>query len=439
MSSNIPNPSRRNFLSSTALATGLFATGSCANLGGSSWRTRPIPRGAKPPSVGPDETLRMAIIGPGSMGSGHMHATIAHAKNGDEKVEIVALAEVCKPRLDRALAWLSENQPGVQVEGYRDYKELLAREDIHCVLVASTEHWHAQHSIDAIASGKDVYVEKPMTLRLDEALWMRAVMEANPEMRLQVGTQYMTWGKFVEAKKLISAGRIGKPVFSQTSYCRNSPGGEWLYEIEKEVQPGEMLDWEAWCGPLGVREWDTNVYHRWRRYRDYSTGIIGDLLVHMITPMIFAIDCGWPTRVTAAGGHYVDKEMENHDQVNLTVEFQGEHTMIVAGSTCNSTGLPVLIRGHEANLELGGNNCVLRPEPPFVDDIDPVTIEADNSAPQDKLRLDWLSCVRTRAQNVSQVELATQVMVIVDLATRSMWEGGSYSFDPATLETRPIS
>ncbi|MFT7480928.1 MAG: hypothetical protein ACI80N_004245, partial [Gammaproteobacteria bacterium] len=117
----------------------------------------------------------------------------------------------------------------------------------------------------------------------------------------------------------------------------------------------------------------------------------------------------------------------------------GEHTMIVAGSTCNSTGLPVLIRGHEANLELGGNNCVLRPEPPFVDDIDPVTIEADNSAPQDKLRLDWLSCVRTRAQNVSQVELATQVMVIVDLATRSMWEGGSYSFDPATLETRPIS
>jgi predicted dehydrogenase len=439
---NVPtNPSRRQFLSTTAAAAGVFAaSSSCTTVAGSrfDWRSRPVPKAAKPPAIGPDDTIRMAIIGPGGMGSAHMRSTVDQAKKGEEKVEIVALAEVCKPRLDEALGWLRENQPGVEVEGYRDYKQLLARDDIHCVLIASPEHWHATHAVDAIAAGKDVYLEKPMTLRLDDALWLRAVMQANPEMRLQVGTQYMTWGKYQAAKELIAANKIGKPVFSQTSYCRNSKGGEWLYGIDESVEPGEMLDWEAWCGPLGVQEWDTEVYHRWRRYRDYSTGIIGDLLVHMMTPMVYALDCGWPTRVNASGGHYIDKAMENHDQVNLTVEFEAEHTMIVAGSTCNSTGLPPLIRGHEANLELGGNNCVLRPEQPFVDDIDPEEIECDNSAPQEKLRLNWLSCVRSREQNVSQVDLASHVMVIVDLATRSMWDGQSYSFDPATLESKPI-
>jgi len=434
---NVPNPSRRQFLTRSASAAGVLALGasemSCVAVQNSDWRSRPIPKGATPTPIGPDEALRVAVIGPGGMGRGHIQSMVQNAKDGKEKLEVVALAEVCKPRLDKALGWLNENQPDVSVEGYRDYNEMLAREDIHCVLIASPEHWHAQHAVDTIASGKDVYLEKPMTLRLDDALWLRAVMAANPEMRLQVGTQYMTWQKYVAAKQLIADGRIGKPVFCQTSYCRNSKSGEWLYGIDESVVPGEMLDWEAWCGPLGVREFDTEIYHRWRRYRDYSTGIVGDLLVHMMTPMIYALDCGWPVRVTAAGGHYIDKEMENHDQVNLTVEFEGEHTMVVAGSTCNATGFPPLIRGHEANLELGGNNCVLRPEQPFVDDIDPETIQCDNSNPQEKLRLNWLSCVRTREQNISQVDLATQVMAIVDLATRSMWEGKAFHLDPETF------
>ena len=90
-----------------------------------------------------------------------------------------------------------------------------------------------------------------------------------------------------------------------------------------------------------------------------------------MTPLIKAVDAGWPVRVTATGGHYFDKAMENHDQVNLTVQFEREHTMIVAGSTCNATGLEDMIRGTKGNLYLGGNNCVLRPEQAYADDIDP--------------------------------------------------------------------
>ena len=87
-----------------------------------------------------------------------------------------------------------------------------------------------------------------------------------------------------------------------------------------------------------------DVYARWRRYRRYSTGIIGDLLVHRISPLAMALDLGWPTRVVASGGHYVDTAMENHDQVLLTVEFEKGHTMVIAGSTSNETGLEILTK-----------------------------------------------------------------------------------------------
>ena len=107
--------------------------------------------------------------------------------------------------------------------------------------------------------------------------------------------------------------------------------------------------------------------------------------------------------------------------------------MIVAGSTCNEQGLEPMIRGHEANLELGGNNCVLHPERIFSEDIDTQDVDCDNSSPQEKLRLNWLSCVRSREQNVSQVEMATKIMVIVDLATKSMWEGHAFTFDPKKM------
>jgi predicted dehydrogenase len=287
-------------------------------------------------------------------------------------------------------------------------------------------------AIDAIRAGKDVYVEKPMTLRLDDAFAIWREQRASDRI-VQVGTQYLMTPKYKEAKRLIAEGAIGHPVTSQTSYCRNSQGGEWLYSIDERVVPGEMLDWEKWCGPNGLVPFDTRIYHRWRRYKRFSTGIIGDLLVHQMTPLIWALDCGWPVRVTATGGHYIDKAMENHDQVNLTVQFEKEHTMDVLGSTCNSTGLEVLIRGHKANLFLGGNNCELRPEQPYAEQVEGQSAKFESVPDQDLLRMNWLQCIRTREPNQSPVELATKVMVIVDLATRSLWEGGTWTFSPASL------
>lgn len=430
--------SRRDFLVRTAALAGTAAILGAASKSEAKIGLDPnakTPQSGSRAPLGEGEPIRIGVIGVGGMGTSHVHAMLGINERSEANVQVVALCDVCEPRWQKALGTCNEKQPGVQTDTYVHHEDLLARDDIHGVVIASTEHWHAGHSIDAIAAGKDVYCEKPMTLRLPEALHMRQVVKANPDIIVQVGTQQMMRPKYIAAKKLLAEGAIGKATFSQTSYCRNSKEGEWLYyEIDPAWEPGVNIDWDRWCGSLGKRDWDPQVYARWRRYKDYSTGIIGDLLVHVMTPMMYALDAGWPTRVIASGGHYVDKAMENHDQINLNVEFESGHTMVVAGSTANDVGLETLIRGHEANIYLGGRNCVLRPERDYVDDIDEQDIQSEDIGnDQDAMRRDWFNSIRTREPNRSQVDLAAQVMVIVDLATRSMWDGGAYGFDPATL------
>ena len=364
------------------------------------------------------------------MGGGHVEAFMNFNKKGKEKVVITAMSDVAKPRLDNWVARASKTQ-GNTVRGYRDYRELLKNEDVHAVLMATPEHWHAQNVIDGLGAGKDVYVEKPMTLKMEDAFRISDAV-AKSDRLVQVGTQYMMLPRYREARKLVESGVLGHITMLQTSYCRNSKAGEWLYDIDPKIAPGEMLDWDMWCGPNGKADFDTEIFHRWRRYRRWSTGIIGDLLVHQMTPLVWAAKMGWPVRVSASGGRYSDLKMENQDQVMLTVEFEGGHTMIVMGSVCNESGLEVMIRGHQANIFLGGNNCVLRPERVFSDDIEEKTIQCEGISEQDELRLDWLRCVRTRKPNQSQVELASKIMVIVDLATRSIWGGSAWTFDPKT-------
>lgn len=436
-----PATSRRELLALTAAAaagvnllSSACATSSAAGLKVAKGQTRPAP--------GPDQPLKIGIVGIGpdttpAMGYGHLASICSLAKAGKEKVQIVAVCDVAKPCMERGVERARKEQ-GIAVEGYSDYVKMLERDDLNGVLVATPEHWHSKMSIDALMAGLDVYCEKPMTLNLDQALALRAVAKANTDKMFQCGTQFLQHRKYHKAKELIKAGAIGAPTFTQTSYCRNNKSGEWLYGVKPEITPGANLDWAAWCGPMGKAEWDPKVFHQWRRYRKWSTGIVGDLLVHVTSPLVWALDMGWPTRVVAIGGHYHDKAMENHDQVNLTVEFEKGHTLTIAGSTCNETGVEILVRGHKANLYLGGNDCILRPEREFAEEIDEQSFPSGDlgMGDQDLHRLDWFASMRSRKAPIGDVDTATKVMVIVDLATRSMWDRSSWSFDPATLSAR---
>lgn len=427
---------RRQLLGLTAAATGAGWLAACSTTAQQSSLSAPRAKISRTPPK-PGEPIRIGVIGIGApstpaMGFAHCQRICALAKEGKEQVQIVAISDVAKPYLARGVELCSTEQ-GIEVTGHADYRELLAREDLHGVLIATPEHWHAKMAADAVLAGLDVYLEKPMTLHLEEALELRAVVHANEDRVFQVGTQFLQHGKYHKARELIAAGAIGKPTFSQTSYCRNSKNGEWLYAVDPKVVPGPELNWEEWCGPAGKSEFDAEVYFRWRRFRRWSTGVIGDLLVHVTTPLVWALDVGWPTRVTASGGHFNDLAMENHEQVNLTVEFERGHTLTIAGSTCNETGVEVLVRGHKANLFLSGDDCVLRPERVFAEEIEEQVFKSPASGPdQDMHRLHWLSCMRTREKPIGDVDTASKVMVIVDLATRSMWSGAAFRFDPAT-------
>jgi predicted dehydrogenase len=208
-------------------------------------------------------------------------------------------------------------------------------------------------------------------------------------------------------------------VTSETGYYRNSKKGEWHYAVDPAVQPGEALDWKAWCGPLGEQPWDTLVYHQWRRYRKFSTGIVGDLLVHQMTPLMHTIDQGWPVRVVAVGAHHVDMKMENFDQVNLLVQFETGHTMTVSGSTCNANGPAPIIRGHKGSIHLSGNNCRFTPEKIWAEELDPDDSFKGGGDSHDKLRLDFLACCRERRTPLSTVDLGLKVM-IVSLSAKAM-------------------
>lgn len=436
MSESKPNHSRRSFLTASATALGAAALlGKPASARGSSTML-PDPEPTAPPADA--KTLKIGVIGLGgpggcAMGLGHCLAFADANNKGKEKVEIAAVCDLNQIFLENGKKEIEKSQKA-KVDTYTKYQELLARKDLDGVVAAVPEHWHGKIGIDTIEAGKDLYLEKPMTLNLADALALYRVAESHPKVIAQVGTQMTRLPKYHAARKMIKDGTIGTATFSQTSYCRNSRDGEWHYSIDKRWEPGKNLDWDTWCGPLGPMPWDPKVYYQWRRYRKTSTGIIGDLLVHVMTPMLLALDQGWPTRVVATGAHLVDKTMENHDNINIAVQFETGHQLVVAGSTCNEAGLEIMIRGHKGNIYLGSRHCEMRPERPFSEEVDPIKVECpDIGNDQDVHRLGWLKSIRTREKPDSNVELGTKVMVVVDLATRSMWEGGAFTFDPKTM------
>jgi predicted dehydrogenase len=432
---------RREFLRNTAAAAtaaGVFPALLSADDGA---EDTPIERAQARAPLGPSDPVRVAVIGTGGMGTAHAQAFATMVKDG-RPVKLDALCDVCDPRLQKAKQAIDGIQGG-DITVYRRFQDVLARPDLHGVLIAAPEHSHAYLAEAAIKAGKDVYLEKPMTLNLKDAMRLKKVVDANPQAVFCVGTQFVMGPSYIAAEQLIADGAIGKPVWSQTSYCRNSKAGEWTYyEIDPAWKPGENLDWKTWCQPLKQIAWNPEIYARWRRFRHYSTGIIGDLLVHQMTPLVKAMRLGWPVRVAATGGHYIDKQMENHDQVNLTIQFEQEHTMVVVGSTCNELGIERIIHGNKGNLFVGGRNTTLRPERIWAEEVEERTIPAPADAPTDDqqaLRLHWLDCIRTRQKPRADVELGTKIMVIVDLATRAIWDGGgAYGFDPANQKVKRL-
>jgi hypothetical protein len=242
--------SRRDFLVKTAALAGAGALLAGAARKPSATGPSAAIKPAKRIPVAEGQPIRLGVIGVGGMGTGHCDAIIKLSKDGRTNVQIVAVCDVCDSHMARAKKLCEEKQPGVKVDSYRKHEELLARDDIHAVVIASPEHWHAQHAFDALAAGKDVYLEKPMTLRLDDAIALRARSPLPPGHDPAGRHADDAAAQVARSPQADPPGEIGIPTLARQAYCRNSKDGEWnYYGIDPELEARREPRLGPWCGP----------------------------------------------------------------------------------------------------------------------------------------------------------------------------------------------
>jgi predicted dehydrogenase len=352
----------------------------------------------------------------------HVRNLMSLASTNEENLQIIAVCDIYEPRKNAAATRTSGTV-------YHDYRKLLENKDVDAVLIATPEHWHCQQAVDAMEAGKDIYIEKPMVRYLDEATKVHRAAVRTGRI-VQVGAQGTEEAKWAKARDLIRAGKIGKPVWSQTSYCRNSVSGEWNYRIEDGAN-SDNLDWNAFIGPAQKRPFDKDRFFRWRKYWDYSAGISSDLFPHVMHTLFIAMDLDFPTRVAATGGIYVHPDREVPDTMHLLADFPTGHTMMVAGSTANELGLETLIRGHKANMYLGSDEVVVRPERTFAEEVE--ESRDPTQSPRNTIRAhekNFLQCVRSREKPTCHIDLAYKVQVAISMAEQSFRQNKMVRFDP---------
>lgn len=279
--------SRREFLKLAAAgAAGLSAATSASASSAHLLAVRQAPQA---PGSALD-TIQIALIGAGGQGMGDARTALRVPG-----VEIVAVADVYDGRLVR-----SKEMWGDAIFTTRDYREVLARADVDAVIIATPDHWHARMAIDAMKAGKDVYLEKPMVQDVEEG--PQVVETAQKTKRiLQVGSQRVSSIIYAKARDLFKSGVIGELNFVEAWWHRNSAMGAWQYTIPPDASP-ETCDWDRFLGDAPKRPFDATRLFRWRNYRDYGTGIPGDLFVHLFSGIHYVLDSIGPTRIVATGG-----------------------------------------------------------------------------------------------------------------------------------------
>ena len=279
-------------------------------------------------------------------------------------------------------------------------------------------------------AGKHVYVEKPMTRYIEEAFEIYDTVKKTGKV-LQVGSQGCSDAKWHKAAELIRAGKIGKIVLSQGSYMRNTPKGEWNYPIDKDAQ-ADNLNWRQWVGTqikTAPKQIDPDHYFRWRKYYPYCAGLLGDLFPHKLHPYMLATgNPEFPLRVACVGMRKIetDKLTPNTymrdvpEIVQLIAEFPSGMLMHITSSSINEQGTQEMIRGHKASLTMAGNKIDLKPERPFSEEIDPLTIDGikpgESIAEHEK---NWFECIRTGKTPNANIDLAVKVQTVISLAEMS--------------------
>jgi predicted dehydrogenase len=237
-----------------------------------------------------NDQIQVALIGSGGMGVAD--ATTAITVPG---IKLVAVCDLYDGRLEQA-----KKRWGSDIATTRDFNEILGRKDIDAVIVATPDHWHKDISVAAMNQGKHVYCEKPMVHEISEGA---SVVQAQTKNKVvfQVGSQGMSSLGNEKAKQLLKEGAIGTLNYAEGFWARMSPIGAWQYPIPADASPA-TVGWDAFLANTRKRAFDATRFFRWRNYRDYGTGVSGDLFVHLFSSLHFITGSMGPEKIMASGG-----------------------------------------------------------------------------------------------------------------------------------------
>ncbi|HEV8131144.1 MAG TPA: Gfo/Idh/MocA family oxidoreductase [Acidobacteriota bacterium] len=335
---------RRQFLQSAALAG--------ASLGIASGKEF-LAASANTPSVSPNDRITVGMIGVG--------ARAQQLLNEIQKIpsaEIVAVCDAYKGRVERAV-----ERTGGRAKVSKRPEEIVADRGIDVIVIATPDHLHRSQAIAAIKAGKDVYIEKPLTYRVDDGNEIAAALKGSGRI-FQVGSQGISSAIQQKAREIIKSGALGQITMVRASYNRNTPGGAWIYPIPPDASP-ETVDWEMFLGPAPKRPFSPERFFRWRCFWDYSGGIATDLFVHLMTTIHYIMDAKMANKGAAMAALYRWKETRDvPDTINAVLEYPEGFMVNLSGTFNNQMkeqgGFQIL--GTEGSLVIGGKTLTLIPE-----------------------------------------------------------------------------
>jgi predicted dehydrogenase len=379
--------------------------------------------------LGANNRLALGVIGSGDRGR-HVMGLFQATK----QVDVVALCDVYAQQIDRAM----EKAPGAK--GYSDHRKLLEHKGLNAVLIATPDHWHAATTIDALNAGMDVYVEKPLTLTIEEGPEIVKAARVNGRI-CQVGMQQRSGAHYLQAKReYFDTKRLGRITLARTWWHGNA------YHLRRapaalQTRPSN-LDWARFLGPLKWRDYDPQQYFNWRAYLDFGGGQVTDLFTHWIDVVHMLLGNEIPTSAVAAGGvyHYKDGRTAP-DTINVLLEYGDEFTATFEATLAPGIrGAAVEIAGTEGRLWIDRSRYEFHPAER---NSKPEIFEVpEQERRTDKMTLDhvqnFLDCVASRKLPNGDVLIGHRSAQASHLGNIAYVQKRRLKFDPVREEILPL-
>jgi predicted dehydrogenase len=372
---------------------------------------------------GANDRVQLGLIGCGERGRSDMGKFI---KAGN--TDVVALCDIYGAQTDRA------KQAAPNARTFTDHRALLALKDVDVVLIAVPDHWHAATATDALNAGKDVYVEKPLTLKMEEGPGIVKAARLNNRI-CQVGMQQRSGKHYLEAKRLyMDPGKLGKVTLARTWWHGNS------YHLRKapaslQTQPAN-LDWAHFLGPLKWRDWDPQQYWNWRAYLDFGGGQVTDLFTHWIDVVHMFMGQDNPIAASASGGVYNYKDGRTApDTINVLLEYPSQFTATFEATLVPGiTGDAVELCGTEGRLWIDRSRYEFHP---IGRNAQATVVQASSDLDLDHVE-NFLECVRSRKLPNGDVLIGHRSAQASHLGNLSYMQKRRIDFDPVREEILPF-